>query len=251
MAAKRYDRTHYRAGFEAGRAVYLGTEKRVSAKHRLARDHGFNENSAQDYIYAYEFLVRGVLFKRTLSVPAFDSYLEWFGDEEGDDALRNALAALTLHEDYYENAKGARPTLREVIGRHSQRLAPSPSMSALQQAFDRQVARARSDPSDARRARLEARQSAAPACTKVTVTIYLRDPDVVAEVLERAKGRCEGCGSQAPFLTRSGYPYLEVHHEKWLSRGGEDTVENAKALCPNCHRERHYGAPAGSDPAAG
>jgi 5-methylcytosine-specific restriction protein A len=34
---------------------------------------------------------------------------------------------------------------------------------------------------------------------------------------------------------------LEVHHKKQLSEGGEDTVENAIALCPNCHREAHYG----------
>jgi len=26
-----------------------------------------------------------------------------------------------------------------------------------------------------------------------------------------------------------------------LSEGGEDTLENAIALCPNCHRKMHYG----------
>ncbi|TOJ58505.1 hypothetical protein CGI36_22670 [Vibrio parahaemolyticus] len=26
-----------------------------------------------------------------------------------------------------------------------------------------------------------------------------------------------------------------------LKDGGSDTVENVKALCPNCHREAHYG----------
>ncbi len=26
-----------------------------------------------------------------------------------------------------------------------------------------------------------------------------------------------------------------------LSEGGEDTVENAMAVCPNCHMELHYG----------
>ncbi|MFM0350878.1 HNH endonuclease [Paraburkholderia sp. RL17-347-BIC-D] len=27
-----------------------------------------------------------------------------------------------------------------------------------------------------------------------------------------------------------------------LAQGGPDTVANAIALCPNCHRERHYGS---------
>lgn len=39
----------------------------------------------------------------------------------------------------------------------------------------------------------------------------------------------------------NGEPYLEVHHVIPLSQNGEDTLENAEALCPNCHREKHYG----------
>ncbi|HHE3726254.1 TPA: HNH endonuclease, partial [Escherichia coli] len=46
----------------------------------------------------------------------------------------------------------------------------------------------------------------------------------------------------APFLKEDGTPFLEVHHIEWLSKGGEDSVENAIALCPNCHRQAHYGA---------
>ncbi|RJF37911.1 HNH endonuclease [Pseudoalteromonas gelatinilytica] len=75
-----------------------------------------------------------------------------------------------------------------------------------------------------------------------TVALFERNPDVVAEVLERAGDTCELCGATAPFKRKSdGSPYLEVHHKVFLSKGGEDTVENAIALCPNCHREKHFG----------
>jgi 5-methylcytosine-specific restriction protein A len=74
------------------------------------------------------------------------------------------------------------------------------------------------------------------------VAVYVRNPDVVAEVLLRANGNCEACGEAAPFIRRSNEtPYLEVHHSKRLSDGGDDTVENAVALCPNCHRKVHFG----------
>jgi 5-methylcytosine-specific restriction protein A len=74
---------------------------------------------------------------------------------------------------------------------------------------------------------------------------YQRNPDVVAAVLERANGHCERCRNPAPFLRSDGTPYLEVHHSIGLADGGPDTVANALALCPNCHRELHYGlAPA-------
>lgn len=70
---------------------------------------------------------------------------------------------------------------------------------------------------------------------------FRRNADVVVTVLVRAKGFCEKCKAKAPFLRRSdGSPYLEVHHWVPLSQGGEDTVANAAALCPNCHRETHH-----------
>jgi 5-methylcytosine-specific restriction protein A len=72
--------------------------------------------------------------------------------------------------------------------------------------------------------------------------VFQRNPDVVAEVLTRANGVCECCKQRAPFSRASdGSPYLEVHHKIFLSDGGEDTVGNAEALCPNCHRKKHYG----------
>lgn len=81
-----------------------------------------------------------------------------------------------------------------------------------------------------------------PEQVQVTTTAYRRNADVVAEVLERASGICERCGASAPFIRASdGTPYLEVHHKKRLADGGEDTVENAIAVCPNCHRELHFG----------
>lgn len=70
---------------------------------------------------------------------------------------------------------------------------------------------------------------------------YRRNADVIAAVLLRANGICERCKANAPFTRRSdGSPYLEVHHWKPLSDGGPDIVENAGALCPNCHREVHH-----------
>ena len=71
---------------------------------------------------------------------------------------------------------------------------------------------------------------------------FKRNSNVSAAVLIRAEGKCERCKSVAPFIrARNGTPYLEVHHILMLAKGGEDTVENAIALCPNCHRELHHG----------
>jgi len=81
-----------------------------------------------------------------------------------------------------------------------------------------------------------------PITMRIVSTAYHRNPDVISEVLFRAKGVCEACNRGAPFNRKSdGTPFLEVHHRLPLAQGGEDTVVNAIALCPNCHRERHFG----------
>lgn len=81
--------------------------------------------------------------------------------------------------------------------------------------------------------------------TQISTFAYKRNPKVVAAVLKRANGKCECCGAPAPFIRRGGpmdgQPYLEVHHKQWLVEGGSDTVNNAVALCPNCHCNEHHG----------
>lgn len=60
---------------------------------------------------------------------------------------------------------------------------------------------------------------------------------VRALVLDRAGGRCEGCG---------GYAELELHHRQYRSRGGKHSAENIVALCgwgnhTGCHGIAHSG----------
>ena len=108
------------------------------------------------------------------------------------------------------------------------------------QHFYNDVSQSLHDSHSSRQARL-ATAPKIPDRILTTSTSFRRNPDVVAEVLLRAEGKCEGCLQPAPFVRASdGTPYLEVHHRVMLAAGGEDTVVNAIALCPNCHRAAHY-----------
>ena len=111
----------------------------------------------------------------------------------------------------------------------------------LYEEFEKSVSQSSTDNDESRKIRL----ANAPKVPEKVQTIsydYRRNPDVVAAVLKRANGKCELCHLDAPFLKASdSSPYLEVHHWVLLSEGGEDTVDNAGALCPNCHKQAHYG----------
>lgn len=74
----------------------------------------------------------------------------------------------------------------------------------------------------------------------VTTTVRNRDREVRDFALSRAKGECELCGS-AGFQLPDGRTFLETHHVIPLAEGGADSASNVVALCPNHHREAHYG----------
>ncbi|MBS1084447.1 HNH endonuclease [Gluconobacter kondonii] len=73
------------------------------------------------------------------------------------------------------------------------------------------------------------------------MNVRARSKAVRDYVLARARGSCENCRSAAPFLTATRQPYLETHHIHKLSDGGPDHPASVAALCPNCHREAHFG----------
>ena len=70
---------------------------------------------------------------------------------------------------------------------------------------------------------------------------YNRSEHVKNYVKARADGKCEGCGKEAPFTSKTGEPYLHAHHIYELSDGGSDEPDTVIALCPNCHYRVHHG----------
>jgi 5-methylcytosine-specific restriction endonuclease McrA len=69
---------------------------------------------------------------------------------------------------------------------------------------------------------------------------YPRDQKVRDKVLRRAAGKCEFCG-EIGFETKDHGRYLETHHIIRLADDGADLMSNVIALCPDHHRQAHYG----------
>jgi predicted HNH restriction endonuclease len=78
---------------------------------------------------------------------------------------------------------------------------------------------------------------------QVESSVFERSPEIRRTVLTRAKGLCEYCGAKG-FPMKNGNIYLESHHIHPLSEGGLDEAQNMAALCPNHHREAHFGTDA-------
>ena len=67
--------------------------------------------------------------------------------------------------------------------------------------------------------------------------VVRRNGQLVHELRQFYSGRCQIC--QWNPLQRYGKYLSEGHHIHWLSRGGEDEVNNMLLLCPNHHRAVH------------
>lgn len=81
-----------------------------------------------------------------------------------------------------------------------------------------------------------------PKRVEITQSAFDRDRKVRDMALKRSKGQCELRLCRAPgFVMTNGEIYLETHHVVPLSEHGIDHERNVAALCPNHHREAHYG----------
>lgn len=231
------------AAYEIARRVYSGNVKRGDGARILNNRDGFNINSARDLIGVFQQLMIGEMFQRGLSARDMDYFLSRIKSDFGPVALGTAIESLRLHIGYCEGNLNVRLLkLRGIAAAHQALVDIPERLDELEARFSNAVNRSFNDLSEIRNARLIAAPKI-PLRTPILLLTFQRNPDVVAEVLHRAKGNCEHCKKAAPFFRlKDNSPYLEVNHLVHLADGGEDTVENAIAICPNCHRWLHYGA---------
>ena len=208
---------------------------------KLASNYGVNINSAKDFINDYKRMMQGRVFQRAMSASAINHFLSRIKECRGSKYHALAVSSVDQHIAYFEGyRKITLHKMRSVVDSHRESALPL-QLADLQDSFLEAVQESIQDNPFQRKARL-AKAAKIPAKIPVITFAYARNPDVVAEVLARANGLCESCGEAAPFCRKkNNEPYLEVHHVVQLSHGGEDTVDNALAVCPNCHRFHHFG----------
>lgn len=231
-----------KAAYALASQVNDGQLKREAAAAHLHEQHDLNINSARDFITQYRSMIRGVEFKRSLSAEALRYFLAQILQERGREASENAITAVRKHIKYFERIeKSQLLKLRSILKNFEESLSGLIDLEFYERKFWSDVRRSQRGSTSARNKRLEL-ACKIPIVTMATAKVYIRNPDVAAAVLERAAGICEQCKEPAPFQRKSDQtPYLEVHHKVQHAHGGEDSVENAIALCPNCHRHQHYG----------
>jgi len=232
-----------RQAYELAKFVQQGRLKLSQAADELSKKYLMNHSSAQRYVDSIQHMLSGQQYTSTINAFATDYCLSKILDEFGTASLQMALGSIRNHLYYYEKAgKSKQPKIHSIVEKFTKISEERFSLREHIAEFEQQIECSRQDSLETRSKRLKV-ASKLPLKMTVTTEVYRRNPDVVASVLLRANGYCEHCNTLGPFRrAKDGSVYLEVHHKIQLSNGGEDTVENAIALCPNCHRELHFGS---------
>lgn len=182
------------------------------------------------------------------SMPEFDG-VRWMSDIEKlhrfpqavpiDEFRSFIFISRTNSITYLDNQQWER--LKWVVNQNNPKFFDSvvpPYAETVNSEFENDVKKEMRKPIDSLRKQVQKRSSLATAHI-VQTKVFKRDASIAAYVKKRANGHCQLCGKIAPFKTQDGEPYLECHHIEWLSNGGEDSIYNCVALCPNCHRKMH------------
>ena len=228
--------------YEVAVKIFAGQVTLEAGIKVLQEQYQWNPSSARYYVKAHGLMMKGELFQKTISAPATDYFLSRIAKDQGPIALQTAVRAVRKHIKYYESIRPVTLRTLSLVAAKYEFSVPKPvSLAEEEESFCAQVNLALKATAEQRQAQLNASPKFPEKVARLVET-FKRSPHVVAEVLHRAAGVCGSCLKAAPFTRKKdGAPYLEVHHRRQLAHGGEDTVKNAIAVCPNCHRELHYG----------
>ncbi len=230
-----------KAAYSLATQVARGKLTDLEAATELHNNHGMNFSSAWAYVRKRREMLAGERYTRTMNIAATRYFLEQILADEGQNGLTNALASVRRHAAYYsEQGKSSLPSIIGLVEEFEDALKSDDNTDGVVN-WDESILKSYLLSEKARKRKLPP-TGHKPHKTTVMTVQFVRNAHVVAARLHHAGGFCEDCGKAAPFLRKSnGLPFLEVHHNVTLAGGGEDTFENAIALCPNCHRRCHFG----------
>lgn len=230
MAKITNDMVH--AAYKIAKQVSLDHNQLQTGLNSLEHNHHMNRNSANDYIYTYDHMVKGERYTRTINNYATEYFLHNIQLEGGESLLLNSLSALMQHIEYYEAfGNTVLRQQREIHNQFSQR--------ANIQSVEIYPDEIYPDMEDLREGKGK----------KVYVNVYERNPAARQQCINHYGCLCCICGFNfEETFGEIGASFIHVHHLVELSTIGKeysiDPINDLKPVCPNCHAMIHKRKPA-------
>jgi 5-methylcytosine-specific restriction enzyme A len=224
--------------YKLAKDVYYNRLTLTEARDRLVEEYGMNSNSAVDYILSFRHFLKGERYTRTNNAYAAEYFINAIYNDYGSTGLKNALKALKLHIEYYEDLqKITMHKQKKILDKFTKLLADYPDeeeQSEIIQNFKQQK-KSKQDIAH----ELSQLKPSDPVLITINGKVYKRDNRTIALIKILRDFKCQICKCQ--IIKKDGTPYIEAAHIKPKHQKGNETLDNILILCPNHHKEFDLG----------
>jgi len=224
--------------YEISKKVFEGVITFKEGQQQLVGDNRMNINSAADYINNFRCMLQGKRFTRTNNAYSMEYFFDIYKDY-GSTGLLNALTALRLHIEYYENIqKVVMHKMRDIYAKYL--AVPIESTDELEQM---EIIRELKNQSKTKQEiihELKNLKSTDPEEVTINSKSFKRDNRTVAQIKILRDFQCQICSTT--IKKKDGTFYIEAAHIQPKNKKGRETAENIILLCPNHHKEFDFGA---------
>ena len=224
--------------YEFSKKVFEGKLTFKEGQQQLVGDNRMNSNSAADYINNYRCMVEGKRFTRTNNAFSIEYYVENIYKDYGPSGLSNALAALQLHVEYYEDLqKVVMHKMREIIAKFS-----TIPIDTLDEQEQKEIIREIKSQNKTKQQiinELNSLRSTDAEEVIINSKSFKRDNKTIAQIKIIRDFKCQICSTS--IIKKDGTFYVEAAHIEPKYRKGREIPSNILLLCPNHHKEFDFG----------
>jgi len=211
--------------FKEGQAKLVGNKK-------------MNPNSAADYINNFRCMIEGKRFTRTNNAFSMEYFFENIYNDYGTIGISNALKALKLHIEYYEQIQNVKMhKMRDIYEKYFAIPLDTPDEQEQNEIID-ELKKSNKSKFEII---LELKSLKQIDSEEVIINSksYKRDNKTVAQIKFLRDFKCQICSTM--IRKKDGTYYIEAAHIKPKHQKGRETPDNIILLCPNHHKEFDFG----------
>lgn len=224
--------------YELSKKVFEGKLTFKEGQEELVGDNRMNPNSAADYINNFRCMVEGKRFTRTNNAYSMEYFFDNIYKDYGSPGLSNALKALRLHIEYYEDIqKVVMHKMRDIYAKYL--AVPIDTPDEQEQ---NEIVREFKNQNKSKQeiiAELLSLKLTDPEEVTISSKSFKRDNRTIAQIKILRDFKCQICSTT--IKKKDGTLYIEAAHIEPKHRKGRETPDNILLLCPNHHKEFDFG----------
>ncbi|MBP1618338.1 MAG: hypothetical protein H6Q14_2165 [Bacteroidetes bacterium] len=224
--------------YELSKKVFEGELTFKEGQKQMVGDNRINSNSAADYINNFRCMIEGKRFTRTNNAYSIEYFCDSIYNDYGSKGLSNALTALKLHIEYYEDIQ--KVIMHKMRGIYEKYKAVP--LDTLDEQEQKEIIHEIKSQNKSRQEIIDELISLKPSDPEeiiIKTKSYKRDNKTIAQIKFIRDFKCQICSTT--IKKKDGTFYIEAAHIEPKHKKGRETPENILLLCPNHHKEFDFG----------